>query len=349
MELMKKDPLIQVILILFLFVLFFGSVYFAAPFLKPLAVAFLLALLMLPLSRKLEQKGFKRVWSTTVSTFVVVFFVAFIFGLLVYQAKQMSSDSEQLKQKSKEKLQKVEQFLKAKTGLTKKQIESFVEKSGPSRVSQTAKNIGAGILNSLTDLLLMFVYVFLFLQYRHHLKEFILRMTSRENREKAKSTMGESTKIAQQYLTGRFMLIGILAVLYSIGLSILGIKYAIFYSILAALLSLIPYIGNMIGVALPLIMAIIYNSMSAALGVIIVFSITQFLESYILEPLIVGKKVNLNPMITILVAVLGGIMWGVPGMIIAIPYMGIFLIIFSKIEATKPIAFLLSNGSDEHT
>lgn len=343
---MKKDPLVRIVLILLLFVLFFGSIYFAAPFFKPLAVAFLVALLMLPLSRKLENKGIKRIWSTIISTGVVVLFIACIFGLLLYQAKQMSSNAEQLEKKGKEKMEQVEQFVKKNTGLTSKEIKSFMEKSGPSKFQGTASNIAGGILTSLTDLLLMLVYTFLFLQYRQHLKQFILRMTPRENRNDSKKTMEESSAMAQQYLAGRFLLIGILAVLYSIAFTLLGVKYAIFYSVLAALLSLIPYIGNIIGVALPLIMTIIYNSLMTALGVLIVFSVIQFIDTYIFEPMVIGKKVNLNPMVTILIAVLGGILWGVPGLIIAIPYLGIVLIIFSKVDGLEPIAFFLSNGED---
>ena len=338
---MKSNLLQTSVLVLLLLVLFFGGIYFAAPFFKPLAVAFLIALLMLRLARKAEDKGANRLWSSTIAVFIVVAFLTLISGLLGYQANQMSDNSKQLERQGKQKIETLQKTLEKKTGLTSKQLESFFQNTGHSQLKSTAKNIASSILNSLTDLLLTLIYTFLFLYYRRHLKRFVLKLMDKKYREQTRKTMEESGEIALQYLGAKFILIGILATIYSIGLTLLGVKYAIFYSVLAALLSLIPYIGNMIGAAFPLLMAIIYNDTATALGVVALFAVAQFIESYFLEPLIVGKKVNLNPMMTILIAVLGGILWGVPGMIIAIPYLGIIAIIFSKIEEMKPVAYLL--------
>lgn len=344
---MKSELLNKTVLILLLLVLIFGGLYFAAPFLKPLALALLIALLMLTVSRKFENKGANRLWSSILSMLIVIAFLASIFGLMAYQANQMSDNSEELEEKGKQKVEKLREAVSEKTGLTSEQIDSFLKNTGHSQLKSTAKNIGGGIVNSLTDLLLTLIYSFLLLYYRGHLKRFILKLIDKQHRGQAKITMEESGEIALQYLGAKFILIAILASIYAIGLTFLGVKYAIFYGVLAALLSLIPYIGNMIGAAFPLIMAIIYNDTTTAIGVVILFAAAQFIESYFLEPLIVGKKVNLNPMMTILIAVLGGILWGVPGMIIAIPYLGITAIIFNKIDELKPIAFLLSNGNND--
>lgn len=345
-NLLKNNLLLKAVLILLLITLFFWGIAKAAAFLKPLAVAFLIALLMLPVSRKAESKGASRLWSSMLSTFVVVLFIALIIGLVGYQANQISSNSDQLKQESKEKLKKVEKQITKTTGLTSEEIRSWLKKSGASRLQDTAKNIGKGVMNSLTDLLLMLIYLYLFLYYRDHFKKFILKLHSEEKKPEARNTMEEAGAMAQHYLGGRFILIAILAVCYGVGLTLLSVKFAIFYGILGALLSLIPYIGNIIALALPLFTATIYGSPGTIIGVLILFAIVQFVESYLLEPLVVGKKVNVHPMMTILIVVLGGILWGVAGMVIAIPYLGILVIVFSKIKAMQSVAFLLSDEED---
>ena len=344
---MKSNLLTKTALILIILVLFFGGIYYAAPFFKPLAVAFLIALLVLPVARKAERFGASRLWGSIAAMTVATLFLAIIFGLFAYQANKMSDNSDQLEEKGRQKIEELKSGILQRTGITPKQLDATFEKIGHSKIQSTAKNIASGILSSITDLFLTFVYAYLFLYYRSHLKRFILKLVSNDNRTKARDLMEDSADVALQYLAGKFMLIGMLAVIYAIGLTLLGVKYGIFYGVLAALLSLIPFIGNMIGAMFPIIMAVVYNDTTTALGVIILFGVAQFIESYLLQPLVVGKKVNINPMMTILIAVLGGMLWGVPGMIVAIPYLGIIAIIFSRIEELKPIGFLLSNEEEE--
>src|SRR5690606_10976306 len=103
-----------------------------------------------------------------------------------------------------------------------------------------------------------------------------------------------------------------------------GLKHALFISLIAALFSLIPYVGNIIGLVLAIAMSFLsQGDTGQIIGILIVFSIAQFVESYFLEPFIVGAEVDLNPVIVIVGVVLGGIVWGVMGMILAIPLLGI--------------------------
>lgn len=172
-------------------------------------------------------------------------------------------------------------------------------------------------------------------------------MAPDEKRDKTKKVLSDSTQISQSYLTGRLILIIFLAVLYSAGLSISGVKHAILISVLAAVLSLIPYIGNIIGFFLAIIMAFFSGSnLMGALGVAITFAIAQFVESYILEPYIVGDKVNLNPIFTIIVVVLGGAIWGILGMLIAIPALAIIKIVFNHIPVLQPYGYLFGQEGE---
>ncbi len=202
------------------------------------------------------------------------------------------------------------------------------------------------LINFMGTFLLIFVYIFFFLLYRHKFRMFILKLVPDNNREEAEKVISDSADIAQNYLFGRLLLILFLAVIYAIGLSVSGVQHAILISVLAALLSLIPYIGNIVGFFLAITMAFISGSgIAGAAGVTITFAIAQFIESYILEPYIVGDKVNLNPVFTIIVVVMGGAIWGITGMLIAIPALGILKIVFNHIPVLQPYGYLF--GQEE--
>jgi predicted PurR-regulated permease PerM len=199
-----------------------------------------------------------------------------------------------------------------------------------------------GIFGFLGDMLLMLVYIFFFLFYHKKFENAVKGLVPDDKREKAGIILSKSALTAQRYLFGRFLLIIILAVLYIISFSIIGLEYAVFISLLAAIFSLLPYIGNLIG----LVLAIGMSSLSGGepgqiIGIIIAFSIIQFIESYALEPFVVGKKVNINPVITIVGVVLGGVIWGVMGMLLAIPVIGILKVVLDNIETLRPLGYFL--------
>lgn len=222
--------------------------------------------------------------------------------------------------------------------------------SGSAGVFDSVGKVVMGFFAFLGTSLLTFVYIFFLLLYRSKMKKSILRFAPSEKRPKALEILKNSVQLSQSYLAGRLLLIFFLIVLYSIGLAISGVKHAILVSILAALLSLIPYIGNIIGFFLAMGMAAFSGGDTAAfIGVIITFSVAQFVESYILEPYIVGHKVELNPLMTILVVVLGEAVWGITGMIISIPVFGILKIVFDNIPILHPLGYTLGEeGIETH-
>lgn len=218
--------------------------------------------------------------------------------------------------------------------------------SGGSALSSAGSFLGQ-LFGFLGNFLLMFVYIFFFLLYRHKFKQFLLKLIPEEKRASGKDVINKSTDLAQNYLFGRLLLILFLAILYSIGLTVSGVQHAILISLLAALFSLIPFIGNIIGYILAVGIALFSGSgLMGVLGVSITFAITQFVESYILEPYIVGDKVNLNPIFTIIVVVLGEVVWGTIGMLIAIPALGIMKVLFDHIPVLQPFSYLFGQEED---
>lgn len=212
-------------------------------------------------------------------------------------------------------------------------------------MQSAAKKAGSAVLSFLGLLgtgLLTFIYVFFFLLYRRHFRKSILNMVSVEEKHRTGDILGGISNVAQNYLLGKLILIIFLAVFYSIGLSISGVKQAILISVLAAVLSLLPYVGNIIGLVLALALGMFSGGSSGAVvGILITFGVAQFIESYILEPYVVGEKVQLHPVFTIIAVVLGEHVWGIIGMVIGIPVLAVVKVIADHVPVLHPLGYAL--------
>jgi predicted PurR-regulated permease PerM len=180
--------------------------------------------------------------------------------------------------------------------------------------------------------------------YRTVFKNFILSQVDKKNRKKSNEMMKNIQKVSQHYLLGVFMTMGILGVLNSLGLWAIGVKYPLFWGFLAALLTIVPYAGTFIGGFFPFVFALLTTSTiwQPALVVVLFFAV-QFLDDYFIKPKVVGNRIDLNPFIAILALFLGGVIWGVPAFVLALPYMAILKIVLEHFEETESLATLFSS------
>ena len=359
----------------------------AGGFLKPLAIAVLLTLICIPLCRKLESWKLSKGLSAFVS--VLLSFLAFIsfFVIISAQVANVSERWPEIKSKAKPKLEEFQQKVAEKTGLNLQQqlgMVGFSDQSSESKsseqseqkpgstqstdqansestpspekiVSKASQEVGIIVMNFfsfLSSAVLTLVYLFFLLLYRRKVKLSILKFFSQENRKEAEEVMRHTVELGLNFIVGRFILIAFLAIIYTIGLSISGIENAILISVIAAVLSLVPFIGNIIGYVLAIVMVVFAGAeLGGIIGVSLTFGLAQFVESYILEPYVVGSKVEVNPLVTIVVVILGGSIWGIVGMILSIPIAGIAKIIFDATPALKPLGYALGEedveGADE--
>ena len=207
-------------------------------------------------------------------------------------------------------------------------------------------NILGSLSGLLVDIVLGLVYIFLLLYYRTHLKKFMLRLVPRENKNNADQIISQASNVAVKYLSGLAMMIAMLWVMYGIGFSIVGVKNAIFFAILCGMLEIIPFVGNITGTGITILMSLTQGGGSGmVIGILITYGVVQFIQTYILEPLVVGSEVKVNPLFTILAIVAGELVWGVPGMIVAIPVLGIIKVVCDHIEELKPYGYLI--GGEE--
>lgn len=338
-------PLVKTILILLLFFLIIRGLYIAQAFFIPLTFSAILAMLLTPLSRKFEAKGMGRGLATvTCISLLVMFFIA-LASLLSAQIASFVQDLPQFREQLNTQVNNIQEFIQSTFGIS---IQEAMQSSSDMGISSTVFSYLGSFTSVLVNSVLTMVYLFMFIFYRSHFKKFVLKVVPEDRTEKTRHIIRDSGNIAQQYIAGRGILIVILGALYSIGLLIVGVQHAILLSLIAALLSVIPYVGNIIGIAFPLMMGMVQGGdMWLFVGIIIVFSIVQFVESYILEPYIVGGEVNIHPFFTIVVIIAGEMIWGIAGMILAIPLVGILKIVMENIDSLKPYAFLIGDSNEE--
>ncbi|MBE98568.1 AI-2E family transporter [Flavobacterium coralii] len=317
------------------------------PFLAPFVTAVILSLLMVPVSAKLEKWGFKRVYASLTSTiFLLLLSIGFAF-IVSLQISQFLNDWDKVKERMMPHVEQLEQKVYSNTPIDKQDLKL--------QDSISAKSVGKralGFINSfysfMGDYLLTFIYIFFLLNYRSKFRKFFIKLFPDEKKQEVSQVLGETASITQGYLFGKFLLIIFLTVLYAIGMGVSGVSNFIVISILAALLTIIPYIGNIIGFVLAIGLGYVTNGDTGALiGIIVTFTVGQFVESYILQPYVVGEKVNLDPLMTIIAVVAGSLLWGVIGMILSVPVLAIANVIFGHVEPLKPFGYLLGNNSQK--
>lgn len=349
----RSSPSLQKsIYILFFSFLVISGLYFAQNFLIPLAISALLAMLFVPLSRWLENKGISRMFAGVICVLIFLLGAGAVIGLLSWQASGISEDLTEITRRISMIAEDIREFIARNIGIsTEKQKQWMLNQTNGSSATLGMAGLMLGSLMSIiVHFILVLVYLFLFIYYRAHLKKFILMLVPLSETEETEKIISDAGKVAQKYLSGLSSMIVILWIMYAAGFSIVGVKSALFFAILCGLLEILPFIGNFTGTVITVLAVISQGgSNGMIIGVIVTYLIIQFIQTYFLEPLVVGSEVNINPLFTILSIVFMEIVWGVAGMILAIPMLGIVKIICDHVTPLKPYGFLIGRArSDKH-
>ena len=334
-------------LLLFLFLLFTG-LHYARSFLIPVTFGALFAMLLEPISERLERR-MSRAAAIAICITMVLLIVAGVFTLISWQVADLASDATKIEQELTKNISKLREQITSNLGISEQKQKEIIQSQQSSESGKTAAMFTAA-LNSvggiLANSLLVLVYIFLFLYFRDRMKNFVLKVADARGKNEARQTMEQSRKVAQKYLSGLAMMIFCLWILYGIGFSIVGVTNALFFAVLCGLLEIVPFIGNLTGTLLTCLMVMAQGGTPGMLiGVLCIYAFVQTFQSYVLEPLVVGSNVNINPLFTIVIIVFGEFIWGIPGMILAIPLLGIVKIICDHVPGLQPVAYLV--GEDE--
>ncbi|TCD12122.1 AI-2E family transporter [Pedobacter frigidisoli] len=311
--------------------------------LVPLAFASLIAILLNPLSTRLERH-LPKIVSILLSMIIAILIVAGLAYFLSAQIAHFFDNVEAMKQKLSELLVIIQQWLEQTFGIsTQKQVQMVNEAANNSKaiIGQTL----SGALGVLSVIFLIPVYTFLIMLYKTLILNFLYEVFSEENQKKVGEILSETKAAIQSYIVGLLIETGIVAVLNSSALLILGVQNAILIGVIGAILNLLPYIGGIIAIALPVLMATLtQDGFTTQLLIIAAYALIQFIDNNILVPRIVSSKVQINALISIVIVLLGAALWGVPGMFLSIPFIAVLKIVFDRIDGLKPWGKLLGDN-----
>ncbi|WP_224995558.1 AI-2E family transporter [Cesiribacter sp. SM1] len=326
-------------------ILTFYAVIVAKGILIPLSLAMVFSLLLFPLCQRFERALIPRSISAVLCILLMLGIIAGVGYMLGLQIDSISRELPELSVKVDQKLSQVQNYFESQFGIDqsvqseyfRRSVNNFLQNS--SAIYSTTFSITAGILNYLV---IVPIGLFFMLYYRSFFKEFLYRLMPRQQHDRLQRVLEQIQQVMQDYILGLFMVICIVAVLNIIGLSVVGIRYAIFFGFLAALLTIIPYIGIFIGSLLPILYALFTtDSLLYPVSIAIIFWLVQVLEGNFITPNIVGNKVQLNPFAAILALLVGGAVWGPAGMILFIPFIAMLKVVFDAVDVLKPYGFLL--------
>lgn len=312
--------------------------YYGKDLIIPLLVAAIIAILLdLPV-QKLKSWGLPNWASITLAVLFMLVFFLLIFWLLNSQIGNMAEDWSTIRDKANEKLNSLSQWANDRLNWDYK---DYIE--GNKELVEKAEGLVSNFLSSIMSLLsqslIIFVYIILFLMQKKQFVNFFKKQFS--NEAAISSLLTKSAQTIKNYFVGKGKIMLFLFVIYYIGFLFGSVPYALFLALFAALFSIIPYVGNIIGGGVAVLLSYLYAGSTPALIVIGVISVTQLVENYVLTPWIIGDEINLNPFITIFGIILFSALWGVVGAVISLPLTGVLKVIFDHTKGLEAYAYLL--------
>ena len=333
-----KAPLILLGLVIFVFIL-----SILRDVMVPLAFAALIAILLNPLCVRLERK-MNKIVAIIISMLIAILALAGLAYFLSSQIAHFFDNVDAMKQKFAELLVIIQKWLEQTFGIAVQKQAQMVKEAANGSKAVIGETL-SGALGVLSVIFLIPVYTFLIMLYKTLILNFLYEVFSEENQQKVGEILAETKAAIQSYIVGLLIETGIVAVMNSCALLILGVQNAILIGVIGAILNLLPYIGGIIAIALPVLMATLTtDGFTTQLLIIASYALIQFIDNNILVPRIVSSKVQINALISIVVVLLGAALWGVPGMFLSIPFIAVLKIIFDRIEGLKPWGKLLGDN-----
>lgn len=330
-------------------VAFFFIMDVGAEIIVPLIFATIIAILLNPLVTWLHGKKMHRIIAIIISLLVAIILLGGLVYFIVWQTSRFGESLPLLKQKFNMLLTQAMTWTADSLNIEEARISGWIAKmkaesgsNSSAMVGQTLSTVGSMFM----IVFIMPIYVFTILYYKPLLLQFIAKLFKKDKHTMVAEVLGETKILIQSYLIGLLIEAAIVATLNSVGLLIIGVKYALLLGLLSALLNLIPYIGIFIATVLPVVVALALQSPVAALWVVILYTVVQFIDNQYVVPYIVASKVKVNALVSIIVVLVGGAMWGISGMFLAIPLAAIAKVVFDRLPQLEPLGFLL--GDDMH-
>jgi predicted PurR-regulated permease PerM len=328
---------------LFGIILFVYMLFVLRGIMIPLAFALMISILLNPVVNKLQQKKVPKIFAIIIALLFAILFVA---GIMVFVSSQMvkfSSNMPALQEKFSALFSQFQFWLRDNYSLTLAKQKQLISEAGNNLKPLLAQTLGT-VLGTLSVIVLLPVYIFLMLFYKTLILNFLYEVFAEKNSKQVGSVLAQTKSAIQSYMIGLLLEAIIVAALNSAALFILGVQYAILLGVIGAILNVLPYIGGLIAIALPIIIATITKEgYTTQIAILIAYLVIQFIDNNILVPRIVSSKVKINALVSLIVILLGGAVWGLAGMFLSIPFIAVLKIIFDRVDELKPWGKILGD------
>jgi predicted PurR-regulated permease PerM len=334
--------------VLICLVLYYGKTLFI-----PLSFSLLISFILFPICKWMEKKGISKAVAILISlSFVFALMVSLLY-LLFTQINEFSHEWEPFRKKLLETLNQISIYISQQFEISTEEQLVFFKNSINNSASQALSFLrNAAYLFSETFFYLLIIPVFsaLILYHRQILANVLYQTFPAERKETIREILTETIHAYYNFIKGMLVVYLIVGTLNSIGLAIVGVPHPILFGFIASILTFIPYVGILISSLLPIAISwITFNSIWYPIAIIIVFSIVQILEAYVIFPFAVGSRLKINTLVIIIMITAGGILWGAAGMILFIPFTSIAKLIADRTESLKTLSILLGDGESKKT
>jgi predicted PurR-regulated permease PerM len=333
-----------VLAIIFLIAIFIGIRIILVPLLCSLALAYLLA----PVVNWFERRGWSRISSvllgmtaaTVILVLILIFIVPGVWAQLMktYElAKLMVSDTNRLQ----EELEKIKRLSPQFYDFVQPKFYEFMKTIQPDRFLDFAFSwLQSGLFRlvnlttSLVDLMLIPFLVYYFLADYGAMRARVERLIPPRYRMITSDLIGQVSNVLSSYVRSQLLIGLIMGLLYSLGFAILKVPLPITIGMLAGVLNFIPYLGTLIGIVLSLLFLVLDNAgIGRLLGVLVVFVIVQSVEGYYLTPKLIGSRLHIHPLWVLTGLLIGGNLFGLVGIILAVPVIAIAKVLLVFLES----------------
>lgn len=316
----------------------------------PLFFSVLIAFMVLPVTKWLERRRLPRSLAAVLSIFIFLILVAGLISFLTQQISEFSKDLPQLGLRIQEWTQELQGWVSKRYHLDYTRQIEYLSKAGEG-IANYASIIAQTFFLALSGFVVWTIFVFIFtffiLTHRSLLKKFVICLFADKYHSHVNEVMQETKLLANGYVVGLLIEMVVVAVINCVVLLLLGVKYAMLLGILAAVLNIIPYIGIFTATGIAGLITLSNSTPGNALWVIVLLIVVHFIDANILMPRIVGSRVKMNPLITIVAVLAGSLLWGIAGTFLFIPLAAMLKIIFERVDGLKPWAVLMGTDEEE--
>lgn len=325
------------------------AIYLGQDIIVPLALAGLLAVLLRPLEQGLIRLGIPKLMAITLALTIAILIVSAVTVLISMQLAEFSDEWPKLKRNIDLFYRDARRWIRREYSLSYRQQAEYL-KNAQSKTLETfqgPETLGV-VTGPLSTLILIPIYTFLLLYYRAMLIHVAVVLFAEEQKQRVLEILGQIKSIIQSYMVGLLLETTAVAVLNSAGLLVLNVQYAILLGVMAAILNLVPYIGGLVATALAVMVTFIsHPEVDVLLGVVGIFIVVQIIDNNFLVPFIVGSKVRINALVSIVGVLVGGALAGLSGMFLSIPAIAMMKVIFDRVEGLEPWGILLGDQTPE--